>query len=144
MIVINKRIADRIKKGGKCLVSNRDSVVTWVPERDLFVEEDQPCLQRIQFFVYSFPTVDNDGELIYGRGEYHAEWRSRDLYAAWNSNMVALTKFLNKEVFEPNRIKIIRVVDFCNSLHIYQSDWDSALKVRPIPKNPQMSGRWYG
>lgn len=125
--IIKEKIADRIKKGGECIVSNRDEAITWVPERDLFVNEDQPCLQRIQFFVYSFPEGDTPG-----RGEYHVTWRSRDLYAAWNSNMIALVKFLNKEIFEPNNIRIIRVIDFCNSLHIYEGDWEAAKKVKPF------------
>lgn len=104
--------------------------MTWVVERDLFVEEDQPCFQRVQFFAYSFPIIEGD-TIIPGKGEVHVSWRSRDLYAAWNSNLVALTLFFKKEVFEPNNIKIIRCVDFCNSLHIYQGDWDAAEKVKP-------------
>lgn len=136
--VVSEKIANRIKKGGKCLVSNRDQALTWVVERDLFVDEDQPCLQRIQFFIYSFPTIGSNGEIIPGKGEFHVSWRSRDLYAAWNSNMVALTLFLKKEVFDPNNIRMIRCVDFCNSLHIYQGDWDSAAKVKPVIKSPQM------
>lgn len=127
--IIRDKISDRIKKGGECLVSNRDQAITWVPERDLFVKEDQPCLQRVQFFIYSFPTIEGD-IIIPGKGEFHVSWRSRDLYAAWNSNMVALTKFFDKEIFSPNNIKIIRCVDFCSSLHIYQGDLESANKVK--------------
>ncbi len=133
--VIREKIADRIKKGGDCLVSNRDQAVTWVPERDAFVNEDQPCLQRVQIFVYSFPVVDGD-KIIPGTGEFHVDWRSRDLYAAWNSNMIALTLFLKKEIFDPNNIKIIRAIDFDNSLHVYESDWESAKKVGPVAVNP--------
>lgn len=128
--VIRNNICERIKKGGECLVSNRDQAVTWVVERDSFVKEDQPCFQRVQFFIYSFPEIRGD-TIIPGKGEFHVSWRSRDLYAAWNSNMVALTLFFKKEVFDPNNIKIIRCVDFVNSLHIYEGDWESAKKVRP-------------
>lgn len=134
---IKEKIAERIKKageGGECIVSNRDQAITWVVERDLFVEEDQPCLQRIQILIYSFPTIDrNNGDIIIpGKGEIHFNWRSRDLYAAWNSNMVALILFLKKEIFDPNNIKIIRIVDFLSSLHIYETDWEDAKKVRPV------------
>lgn len=131
--VIKERIADRIAKGDECLVSNRDQVITWIPEIDLFMEEDQPCLQRIWFQIYKYP----DGG-IPGRGDFHVVWRSRDLYAAWNSNLVALTKMIDREVFAPNNIEIIRVVDFCNSLHIYEGDQESAKEVRPIAINPQL------
>lgn len=128
--VIRDNICNRIKKGDPCLVSNRDQAITWVPERDAFVDEDQPCLQRVQFFIYSFPEMRGN-TIIPGKGEFIVSWRSRDLYAAWNSNMVALTLFFKKEIFDPNNIKIIRCVDFCSSLHIYEGDWEAAKKVKP-------------
>ena len=149
--VIRENIAKRIEKGGDCLVSNRDQVITWIPDRDMFVNEDQPCLQRLQFFVYKYPLMENkipvgikrdwdEKELMVkkGKAEFHVTWRSRDLFAAWNSNMVALTKMLNKEVFEPNNLELIRVVDFCNSNHIYEGDWESAKNVKQIAVNPQL------
>lgn len=123
--IIRDKIADRIKKGGACLVSNRDQAITWAPERDAFVAEDQPCLQRVQIFVYSFPQGNKQGT-----GEFHLDWRSRDLFGAWNSNLIAITLFLKKEIFGPNNIEIIRCVDRCSSGHIYQGDWESAMKVR--------------
>ncbi len=128
--VIREKIENRIAKGGECYVSNRDQVTTWVPERDLFIDEDQPCMQRIQIFVYSFPRLDGD-ILIHGKGEFHVDWRSRDLYGAWNSNMVGLTLMLKREIFEPNNIKLIRCIDHCSCLHLYQSDWDDAEKIKP-------------
>ncbi len=140
--VLREKIASRIEKGGECLVSNRDEAITWIPDRDLFVQEDQPCLQRIQIFIYEFPIEQVDkgiklGTYYKGKAEFHCMWRSRDLYSAWNSNMVGLIKMMNKEIFEPNNLELVRVVDFCNSLHIYESDWESASKVKPIAINPQ-------
>ncbi len=137
--VIRENIAKRIKKGGDCLVSNRDQVITWIPDRDMFVNEDQPCLQRIQFFIYEFPynTLDREVRQFKGKAEFHVEWRSRDGFAAWNSNMVGLITMLNKEIFEPNNLELIRVIDFCNSFHIYEGDFESATKVKPaiLPPN---------
>lgn len=143
--VIKERIHDRITKGDECLVSNRDEIITWIPEEDLFRIEDQPCLQRIQFFVYKYPYTDiiehevTENEYTHKKGEaeFHVEWRSRDGYAAWNSNMIALIKMLIREIFEPNNLKLIRVIDFCNSLHIYEGDWESAKLVKPaiLPPN---------
>ncbi len=143
--VIRENIAKRIEKGGDCLVSNRDQVITWIPDRDMFVSEDQPCLQRIQFFIYDYPKEPigilpkdyRDIVRTKGKAEFHVSWRSRDLFAAWNSNMVGLIKMLNKEIFEPNNLDLVRVVDFCNSLHIYEADWDAATKVKPaiLPPN---------
>ena len=108
-------------------VSRRRQAITWIPERDLFVKEDQPCLQRLW--------VRDIGD---GNAEMHCMWRSRDLYAAWNSNMVGLLTMIKREVLEPNNLKLVKVVDFCNSLHIYEADWEAASKVKPLPKSPQM------
>lgn len=108
-------------------VSRRRQAITWIPERDLFVKEDQPCLQRLW--------VRPLGE---GNAEMHCMWRSRDLYAAWNSNMVGLLTMVKRELLEPNNLKLVKVVDFCNALHIYEADWDEAAKVKPLPKSPQM------
>jgi thymidylate synthase (methanogen type) len=108
-------------------VSRRRQAITWIPERDLFVKEDQPCLQRLWV-----------RDLGNGNAEMHCMWRSRDLYAAWNSNMIGLLTMIKREVLEPNNLKLVKVVDFCNSLHIYEADWDEASKVKPLPKSPQM------
>ncbi len=108
-------------------ISRRRQAITWIPERDLFVKEDQPCLQRLW-------VRDIGG----GNAEMHCMWRSRDLFAAWNSNMVGLLTMIKREVLEPNNLQLVKVVDFCNSLHIYEADWEAASKVKPLPKSPQM------
>jgi len=108
-------------------VSRRRQAITWIPERDLFVKEDQPCLQRLW--------VRDMGE---GNAEMHCMWRSRDLFAAWNSNMIGLLTMIKREVLDTNNLKLVKVVDFCNSLHIYEADWEAASKVKPLPKSPQM------
>ncbi len=141
--VTRENIAKRIEKGGECLVSNRDQAITWIPDRDMFINEDQPCLQRLLILVYEYPHFGlnkeegNQQTLFKGKAEFHATWRSRDLYSAWNSNMTALINMLNKEIFEPNNLELIRVIDFCNSLHIYESDWEQAKLVKPaiLPPN---------
>ena len=116
-------IRDKINKG----VSRRLQAITWHPDRDLFVKEDQPCLQRLW--------LRNLGD---GNAELHAMWRSRDAYAAWNSNMLGLLTMVDREILEPNKIRLVKVIDFCNSLHIYEADWEAALKVRKLPLNPML------
>jgi len=118
-----KAIRDLLPQG----VSRRRQAITWIPERDLFVKEDQPCLQRLWIRA-----------LGDGNAEMHCMWRSRDLFAAWNSNMVGLLTMIKREVLEPNDLKLVKVVDFCNSMHIYEADWEAASKVKPLPKSPQM------
>ncbi|GFO95919.1 putative thymidylate synthase [groundwater metagenome] len=104
-----KAIRDLLPQG----VSRRRQAITWIPERDLFVKEDQPCLQRLWV-----------RDLGNGNAEMHCMWRSRDLFAAWNSNMVGLLTMIKQEVLAPNKLTLVKVVDFCNSLHIYEADWD--------------------
>lgn len=116
-------ISAKINKG----ISRRVQAITWIPSRDLFVKEDQPCLQRLW--------MRNLGD---GNAELHAMWRSRDLFTAWNSNMAGLLTMVYCEILQPNQIKLIKVIDFCNSLHIYEADWDAALKVRKLPPNPML------
>lgn len=118
-----KAIRDLLHQG----VSRRRQAITWIPERDLFVKEDQPCLQRLW--------VRALGD---GNAEMHCMWRSRDLFAAWNSNMVGLLTMIKREVLEPNELTLVKVVDFCNSLHIYEADWEAASSVKPLPRSPQM------
>lgn len=118
-----KAIRDLLPQG----VSRRRQAITWIPERDLFVKEDQPCLQRLW--------VRALGD---GNAEMHCMWRSRDLFAAWNSNMVGLLTMIKREVLEPNELTLVKVVDFCNSLHIYEADWEAASIVKPLPRSPQM------
>lgn len=156
--VIRENIAKRIESGGECLVSNREQAITWIPDRDLFVAEDQPCLQRVWLQVFEYPFISNGietvshiyksdlprehkGELVKGKATFHIMWRSRDLYGAWNSNMVGLIKMIIREALEPNNLQLIEVVDFCNSLHIYELDWEAAKLIKPIAVNPMMMGR---
>ncbi len=116
-------IAAKINKG----ISRRVQAITWVPSRDLFVKEDQPCLQRLWM-----------RNLLDGNCELHVMWRSRDLYAAWNSNLIGLLTMVDREILKPNKMKLVKLIDFCNSLHIYEADWEAASKVRKLPANPML------
>ena len=74
-------------------VSRRRQAITWIPERDLFVKEDQPCLQRLW--------VRDLGE---GNAEMHCMWRSRDLFAAWNT--VLQSGFIPRKI--PFSLSVLR------------------------------------
>lgn len=121
-----KYIKEKISSG----ISRRVQAITWIPDRDLFVEEDQPCLQRLWF-----------RNLRNNNIEMHCMWRSRDLYGAWNSNLIGLLMMIKKEILEPNNLKLIKLIDFCNSLHIYESDWEESNKIERISVNPQTKGK---
>lgn len=113
-------IRHRISKN----ISRRLQAITWIPARDLITEADMPCLQRLWFRNLG----DNNIEV-------HCTWRSRDLYNAWNSSIVALLHMVRREVTDPNNLTIVKVVDFCDSLHIYEADWEDALKIKITPRS---------
>jgi thymidylate synthase len=102
--------------------SNREQAITWVPYgciEDVH-SKSPPCLQRIWMRYGGDNAVD-----------VHMDWRSRDLYNAWQSNIIALCGMLNREVVRPNGCEIARIVDYSDSLHIYKADIEAAKKVEP-------------
>ena len=105
--------------------SNRNQGATWNIELD-DDSTSPPCLQLI-WIRY----------LGNNKAEVYLTWRSRDLYTAWQANLVAIVDMLNREVLSPNNCKLVKLVDFCNSLHVYQSDISEAKKVKLISINPQ-------
>ena len=64
--------------------------------------------------------------------DVHFEYRSRDLWGAFPANLCALVEMLYREVLTPNKCEIKRIVDYSDSLHIYENDLDAARKVAPI------------
>ena len=107
------------------VTSNRFQAMTWIPEYDSYAKSP-PCLQRIQIRYIPNRKVD-----------VHLTWRSRDLYGAWQANVICLIDMLNREVIIPSGCKIDRIVDFSDSLHIYETDLYAASKVEPVMVSPQ-------
>jgi thymidylate synthase len=107
----------KLKKLVETGISRRHQIITWIPEKDLY-SASPPCLQRIWIRKLN----DEDCEI-------HFDWRSRDLYGAWMPNYIGLFDMLKREIFTPLDLTVVKVVDKCDSLHIYEGDWISALKV---------------
>lgn len=80
--------------------------------------KSSPCLQIIQVRW-------NPGNLI----NLHLIWRSRDLYNAWQANIVAITDMINRECILPNNCELYRITDYSTSLHIYEGDVEAARRV---------------
>ncbi len=121
MVRLRKCLATQIDTG---IGSNRDQAITWQAKTDLG-SASPPCLQRIWI-----RHLDDQGV------EVHLTWRSRDLYTAWQVNIVAIIDMLNREVIRPNNCRIVKLVDYVDSLHIYESDKE-AERVKPLPVSPQ-------
>lgn len=107
-------------------ITRRAQIITWVPEIDQ-KDNEPPCLQRVWMRKLSDTTV-----------EMHCDWRSRDLFAAWNSNYVAILAMIKNEILIPCNLRMVKLVDFCDSLHIYEGNWEEASKVMPAIVNPMM------
>jgi len=131
LVVLKRQVAEQVKTA---IASNRHQVITWQPHIDMD-NESPPCLQRIWIRVYPNGDVD-----------IHLDWRSRDAYAAYMVNLVGLIRMLNREVILPNGCTIVRIIDYCDSLHVYCADLDAAMRVkkvdlRKITINPQLMCR---
>lgn len=100
--------------------SNQNQMITWNPKIDI-KSNSPPCLQNIWVRYIGNENV-----------EVHWHFRSRDLFTAWQANIIALIYMLNEYVINPHECKIVKIVDYCDSLHIYKSDMAEAKKVKLI------------
>ena len=107
--------------------SNRNHAITWIPKTDSY-SDNPPCLQSINVKYIGDNKVDI---FLY--------WRSRDAYTAWQSNIIAITKMLNKYVVDPNNCTIRSIIDISNNYHIYNSDLTAAKNIRQ--SSPQINYR---
>jgi len=113
--VVRKGIEFQQKTG---IQSNRTQMITWDTSKDSFTSASPPCLQRVWIRWYPGDVLD-----------VQFDWRSRDLYDAWTSNLIGLIWMVNEYIAIPNNCTIGRIVDKCNSLHVYKYNWGKALKV---------------
>ncbi|MBS7651269.1 hypothetical protein KEJ35_07990 [Candidatus Bathyarchaeota archaeon] len=121
--------------------TRRAQAITWKPSVDPNLEHP-PCLQRVWFRVI-------DSKLV-----MEACWRSRDAYKAAFWNMFALTELqrsvagrlseLIGENIEPGGY-----VDFTNSFHIYEKDFEDVekrflklVRERPIGERTMETGEY--
>ena len=107
-------------------ITRRAQSITWVPSIDS-IDDEPPCLQRIWMRKLSDKTC-----------EMHCDWRSRDLFSAWNSNYIGILSMIDREILKPLDLKLVKLVDFVDALHIYSTDFDEAAKVMPAVVNPML------
>jgi len=92
--------------------SRRIQMITWIPCRDAFSDEP-PCLQRIW--------ISKTG--------IHLHWRSRDVFNAWQTNIIAIVDMLLSEL-EGTGFDLSYIIDITDSAHIYLSDLELAKKIK--------------
>lgn len=114
-------LSQQIESG---ISSNRHQAVTWIASTDIH-SDVSPCLQRIWVRWLGGNAT-----------EVHLSWRSRDLYTAWQPNLIAIIDMVNREIIHPNGCTIHKIIDHNDSLHIYDTD-SGPESVKPLPTNPQ-------
>ena len=105
-------IVNRLKQD---MGGNRAVAVTFNPFIDN-KRDDIPCLQLIQALVR------NDKLIL------SVYFRSNDLYGAFPSNMMFLT-YLGMKIANELGVQFDYIDYHCSSLHIYETDYEQALKV---------------
>lgn len=116
-------IRDTDDSGKNVIVSNRHQVITWDPRTDLG-SEAPPCFQRAWIRYYHPRMID-----------LHLSWRSRDLRHGWKNNLIGGIAMFNKVVFAPNKCRIVRIIDDCDSLHIMNGDMQSSQQILSEAEN---------
>ena len=111
-----------IEKLGKDPISRRAVAITSVPEIDLPLKEDAPCLRELRLRLIK----DKHGRLVLNS---HTTWRSRDLYKAWGDNVIGLTNLVQIEIVPALEKKLEEKIimgpytEDVSSLHIYGQDY---------------------
>ncbi len=110
------------EKLAKDPITRRAVAMTGVPEIDLFMKADMPCLRELQFRAIE----DEEGRLVVNT---FARWRSRAMYTAWPDNIIGIRNLLQFEVVplleEKTGKKVILgpYSEENGSLHIYGQDY---------------------
>jgi len=109
-----------LEKLAKSPISRRAVAITGVPEIDLFLKADAPCLREIQLRC-----LEDDQNQLYLN--MMTRWRSRDLYKAWGDNVIGITNLqarladrLSQKMQRP--VLVGSYTDENGSLHIYGQD----------------------
>jgi hypothetical protein len=112
-----------LDKLAKDPITRRAIATTRVPEIDLFMAADMPCLGEIQLRTIE----DAQGRLVLNM---HAHWRSRDLYKAWGDNLIGITslqaRLAARLAAKTKREVLVGPYSEANgSLHLYGQDYKS-------------------
>jgi hypothetical protein len=112
-----------LDKLAKDPITRRAVATTRVPEIDLFMASDMPCLGEVQLRAIE----DEKGRLVLN---LHTAWRSRDLYKAWADNLIGLTNLqarLAARLSEKTGREVLTgpYSESNGSLHIYGQDYKS-------------------
>lgn len=98
--------------------SNRNVAILFNPLTDNFSGKSTPCWNEVLIRWIGGEDVS-----------IHTTFRSHDLWGAWEANMCSIAAFLDKDVVKVCGCRIKYWHESNYSLHIYDSDVDSALSL---------------
>lgn len=112
-----------LKRVAETPYTRRAVATTRIPEIDPFLKEDLPCFGEFQLRM----PEDSRGNYVLNMTTC---WRSRDLFKAWQDNVIAVTfwqQVMAKQLEEMTgrKVKVGSYADFSYSLHIYGQDFSS-------------------
>lgn len=113
---------EKIKQIG----TRRINLITWKPIRDNS-QESVPCLQLINLFRINEEQVQG-----------FLTWRSRDGFAAFQTNLCGIVYMINKYILKPCDLILSRLTDYSMNFHVYESNWPFAKKIKLSPS----WGKW--
>ena len=110
-----------LDKLAKDPITRRAVATTRVPEIDLFMVSDMPCLGEVQLRAIQ----DEQGRLVLNM---QTMWRSRDLFKAWGDNLIGITnlqaRLAARLAEKTGREVLVGPYSESNgSLHIYGQDY---------------------
>ena len=102
-------------------ITRRAVATTRVPEIDLFMTADMPCLGEVQLRAIQ----DDAGRLVLNM---HTMWRSRDLFKAWGDNLIRITNLQARLVARlaektGRQVLVGPYSESIGSLHLYGQDY---------------------
>jgi len=129
-------IAEKVAKDP---ITRRAVAITGVPEIDLFMKSDAPCLREFQ----ARGILDEQGRIVLN---LFTRWRSRDDYKAWADNVIGFRNLMQAEFVPMVEQKSGREVvlgpysEENGSLHIYGQDYTEKGMDTFFEQNPTLEG----
>lgn len=113
------------------LSSNRNIAVLYNPLK-WNMNSSSPCWNTLWI---RFERKDQDETIWVSICTFY---RSHDLTDAWESNFIAQVTFIQKEILDPLNAKILYWHESNASLHIYEHNLPTAMKIKEISVSPQL------
>ena len=128
IVILRNGLQQQVNEG---LSSNRNVGILFNPVIENFSGKSTPCWNEVLI------------RWIGGRKvSVHTTFRSHDLWGAWESNMVSILDFINRDIVQPCGCSIAWVQEVNYSLHIHDADFDAATRTVKESKIARRADLW--